>query len=734
MPLPWCLCILARQRRPPCLTRCNARQKLHRKLLVASLAVSAACVSCGTVGQGSTPAATPSPSVTVQPSSAQVVAGLAKQFSAVVLNASNPSVKWMVNQTPGGDSTVGTVTSSGYYTAPSQVPSGPVTVTALLQSDPSVNASATVSIQGSLNISPARMGVTTSQTLRFQLASGGLNPNDVTWTVSGGAISASGLYTPSGAPGAYTVTATLNANPNVQGQATVYVTDLQGVPTWRNDNARSGTNSQELALSPSTVSPNTFGRLFSCPVDGYVYAQPLYAANLLIPGSGMHNVVFVATEKDSVYAFDADTAPCIQLWKTSPIPQGEQVVEVPSLQIPNTLIGPFIGITGTPVVDLSGSLLYTVAATQTAALNPTYDHHLYALDLATGKITQSASSFDFLNGQFDSTVQLQRSALLLDNGSLYVAFGSNGAPGNYHGWLFKFVLPSLQSPEAFSVTPLPVYSGVGGGGIWQSGGGPSADTKNHNVFVVTGDGPFNVHQGSLSYSDSFLQFGPSTIASVSDYFTPCDQSADQTNRDDVGASAPLLLPDAAGTVSQPHLLIGGSKGGSLYVVNRDSMGNFKLTGCPDSTPVVQTVPLSGPIFSTPLYWNGAAYVAPGNGNLLSLPMLQGILSSSAISKSVMPLGPQGATPALSWNAASKDLSTAVLWLIDTTGALASTPGPAILRAYNPTDLSNELYDSTMAPNNRDQAGLAVKFTVPTVANGKVYVGTQNELDVYGLLP
>jgi len=362
-------------------------------------------------------------------------------------------------------------------------------------------------------------------------------------------------------------------------------------------------------------------------------------------------------------------------------------------------MGPSIGITGTPVIDGASSAprLFVVAATLNppppgSPLNtlPDYPERLYALDLATGTITQPVQSFDFYVSHFDSSVQLQRSALLLDNQSVYAAFGSNGAPGDYHGWLFKFDVSLQGPPESFVVTP--VYGGTDGGGIWQSGGGPSVDF-NHNVFVATGDGIFDVERGG------------------------CDQGAGQ----DVGASALVILPDSTGSSSLSPLLVGGSKGGSLYVVNRDSMGQFS---CPDLASVVQ---INQPILNTPLYWNGVIYVAPGSGNLVSYALNQGLISlTPSASRSRETFGPQGATPVISANGTDN----AVLWLIDTRGALATPNRPATLRAYDPSDLSNELYDSGIDPH--DQAGLAVKFTVPTVANGKVYVGTQSELDVYGL--
>jgi hypothetical protein len=249
--------------------------------------------------------------------------------------------------------------------------------------------------------------------------------------------------------------------------------------------------------------------------------------------------------------------------------------------------------------------------------------------------------------------------------------------------------------------------------------------------VVTGDGPPNE---GINYSDGFLRLGTDGGLSVADYFIPCDQGQGWgVNPNAVlqsGSSAPVLLPDSAGSASQPHLLIGGSKGGSLYVVNRDNMGGF-VGPCPDSPMRVQTIPVGGgTILSTPLFWNNAVYVAPGNGKLASFPMSGGILASSpSASQSPETLGPQGATPVIS----SNGTNNAILWLIDSNGAMVTPNTAAILRAYDPNNISNEIYNSAMAPASRDQAGLAVKFTVPTVANGKVYVGTQTELDVYGLL-
>ncbi len=703
----------------------------RRLLLFASLFLSAVCVSCGAVGS-SPPPPVATASVAVTPSSAQPFPGESVQFTAVVENAGSSGVSWQVNQTTGGSPSAGMIDSNGLYTAPASVPSPPtVTVTAVLQTDSTKTASSNVtilslsSVTGQLIVSPKLSSVTTFQTLQMQILTTGISNTDVTWAVDGGTISPSGLFTPPSAPGAYTVLASL---PHAAGTATVEVTSFPGNLTWRNDNARSGVNSQELALAPPTVSATTFGKIFPCPIDGFAYAQPLYVPNLAIAGIGTQNVVIVGTEKDSVFAFDADAVPCKKLWQTSLIPPGSEAIETPSLQITSTDIVPFVGITGTPVIGGSPPTLYVVAATQTIEENPIFSQQLYALDLtAIPPATQPAGiEIASPSGQtsgFYPMVENQRPALLLNNGTLYAAFGSYGGEGDYHGWLFSYDTSTLQQTGAFNVTPSALQ-----GGIWQSGGGPAADS-NGSVFVVTGDGPFDANRAGPSYSDSFLRFGPATgLPSVADFFTPCNQQALETAEEDVGATAPVLLPDSAGSPSQQHLLMGGSKAGFLYVLNRDAMGGFD-TNCPDSPARAQTIFVgAGGIFSTPLFWNNSVYAAPGNGSLISFPMTQGILATSPSgSQSPETLGPLGATPVIS----SNGMNNAILRLIDSSGASANAP--AVLRAYDPNDLSNELYNSTTAAGMRDTAGAAVKFSVPTVANGKVYVGTQTELDVYGLL-
>jgi hypothetical protein len=731
-------------------SRTFLRTHSGRVFLVEALLLCLVCASCGAVGS-SAPADPPPAAVTisVSPSAARIFLGQSMTVTAAVQNAASPELNWQVQATAGGNSTYGTIVSTGSatatYTAPAsgQTPQT-VTITAVLQSDSTKSGSATITVDaitGPLRVSPAVTSITTSQAsqaIQFQVLTPGVTANDVSWQSSGGTITPGGLFSPPNVPGIYTIVASI---PSTSGSATVAETDFPGTFTWRNDNMRSGINSQELALTPATVSPSTFGKLFSCPIDGYAYAQPLYVPNLAINGLATHNVVFVATENDSLFAFDADSRPCAQLWQTSLAGAG-QPVAFPNLDMINTDIVPFAGITGTPVIDPGTWTLYVVAATQTIASLPTYAHSLYALDLTTVpplsvqspgiEITSSGSSA----GKFDSVSENQRAALLLAGGALYVAFSSYGglcvgtsAPCPYHGWIFGYdtATLALRTPAVFNDSPSP----FGGGGIWESGGGPSAD-KNGNIFLTTGDGPYGPTPDGMNYSDSFLRLGSAAngTLSVGDSFTPCAQTTLETTAEDVATGAPVLLPDSA---LQPSLLIGGSKSGTLYVVNRDSMGGF----CPASASSVQTVITGGgPIDSTPLFWNNCVYVAPGNGNLLSFSMPGGFPASCpSISKSSDTLGPDGATPVMSWNASSGMTNTGILWMIDSSGAEATPNSAAILRAYDPNNLSNEIYNSdTVLGSRNDNAGHAVKFTVPTVANGKVYVGTQTELDVYGLLP
>src|SRR5215472_2959500 len=497
-----------------------------------------------------------------------------------------------------------------------------------------------------------------------------------------------------------------------------------GVLTYHNDTMRTGQNLNESVLTPANVNTTTFGFLFSVPVDGQIYAQPLYVTGLKIGGQ-VHNVVFVATEHDSVYAFDAHT-PGLPLWQTSFIDPAAGITTVPNADQSCVDIDPEIGITSTPVIDPNSGTLYVVAKTKE---NGAYFHRLHALDVTTGAEMVAPV---VIQGQvpgvgdgsvnnivsFDPLKHLQRPSLLLSNKAIYIAFASLCDIGPYHGWVFTYDAQTLAQVGIFNTTP-----NGGLGGIWQSGGGPAADATG-NVFVMTGNGTFDGPSpgGNNDFGDSFLRLAPRAVTQ-SDFFTPFDQATLEATDGDLGSGSPLLLPDQA--VGPPHLMVSAGKGGTIYLVDRDNMGGFIANG--NDQQIVQSIPGAvGSLFGTPAYFQNTLYFLAKGDVLRAFSLSNGKLGTSPASQSSTVFGFPGATPVISANGASNG----IVWVLQTDQAEAG--GPAVLHAYLATDVSTELYNSNQNPG-RDTPGPAVKFTVPTVIKGKVYVGTQTGLSVFGLL-
>ena len=494
----------------------------------------------------------------------------------------------------------------------------------------------------------------------------------------------------------------------------------------------------------------SFGKLFSCPVDGEIYTEPLVVNHLAI-SAGTHNVVFVGTENDSVYAFDADARPCVQYWRRSFLGPGVTTVS-PAETGEIADIDKQVGITGTPVIDVATHTLYVVAKTRETSGagctsgSPCHRQRLHALDLATGvdkfngpallspalTVPGSGDSGDSTcpssagSVPFCSLHENQRGGLLLLNGRVYVAWGSHGDNQPYHGWVIAYSAANLaQPPTLFNLTP----NGEGAG-VWMSGAGLAADSS-ANLYLVSGDGTFAPAQSS--FGDSFLKLSTGSGISVADYFTPSNESVLNGADFDLGSGGVLVLPDAAGSPTHPHLLVGGDKQYKLYLIDRDNMGTFHAGG----DQIVQTVQVtsSGPclqcgIFSTPLYFQGRLYVVAEGDVVKQYSLSNAQISNSPTRTGSEVFGFPGATPVMSSNAGAN----AILWVIDT--ASNGTPngtgsdGPAILYAYDPVTLA-VLYSSPTSGTGA--AGDAVKFAVPTVINGKVYFGTQTELSVFGLL-
>jgi hypothetical protein len=503
------------------------------------------------------------------------------------------------------------------------------------------------------------------------------------------------------------------------------------VTTYHFDTLRTGQNIHETVLTPALVGVNTFGKLYSQPVDGQVYAEPLVVYNLQIIGKGTHTVVYVATENDSVYAFDGNNnrgTNAIPLWQVSFINPAKGITPIPSVDLGTVAISPEIGITGTPVIDVNNQTLYVVAATKE---NGVYFQRLHALDLRTGaekfggpvviaasvKGTGTGSVKGYVS--FDPLRSNQRPALLLVSGVIYIAWASHGLETvyPYHGWVIGYDETTLAQVAAYCVTP-----NGDQGGIWQDGDGLAADTQG-NIFFMSGNGTFDAVKKGGDYGMSYVKLSTLNGLSVIDYFTPYDALRETKLDLDLGSGGPLLFPYQSGAAA-PYLAVGAGKDGVLYLVNRQSMGGFNGK----SNKVVQQIPnafAGNSVYSTPAYWQGNLYYWAVYDTLRVFQMKSGLLGTTPIAISSYALGPPGATPVISANGSTNG----IVWALDTADALA---GPAVLHALD-AQTAAELYNSTQSPT-RDQAGNAVKFTIPTVANGKVYVGTETELDVYGLLP
>ncbi|HXM19971.1 MAG TPA: choice-of-anchor D domain-containing protein [Terriglobales bacterium] len=519
-----------------------------------------------------------------------------------------------------------------------------------------------------------------------------------------------------------------------------------GVLTEHNDNLRTGQNLNETVLTPLNVNSSRFGKLFSYSVDGQIYAQPLYVPNVKIPGQGTHNVVYVATQNDTVYAFDADGLSSVPLWQDSFISPAQTVAPVScqsnGKEIMSCAVFPIYGITGTPVIDPGTNTMFLVARTLEKGK---YFQRLHALDTTTGteklggpvlvQASAPGTGVGSVGGvvPFSERQDIQRAGLLLLNGTIYV-----GWAGAEHGWIMGYDATTLAQVEVFTPTP-----NAARGGIWQSGSGLAADDLG-NIYAAIGDGVFDVDTGGTDYGDSLLQLSGSL--SVLDYFAPMDQACRLTNDLDLGSAGPMLLPTQPGSVSN-ELVIAG-KGGDpcdqfgqtgatpIYLLDQGNLGKYN----PTQDQVVETVAgAPGGYWSNPAYWQGQTasnlYIAgliaeDGTGDYLKMySVSNGVLSTSPVAQSAN-IFPIGATPSISANGTSDG----IVWAIERHEGLGIQHGqkPAILYAYDATNVSTMLYNSAQVVA-RDQGGCASKFQVPTIANGKVYVSTQNELDVFGLL-
>jgi hypothetical protein len=466
------------------------------------------------------------------------------------------------------------------------------------------------------------------------------------------------------------------------------------------------------------VKTTSFGKLFALPVDSYVYAQPLYVPGLSV-GGHTHDVVFVVTEKNSVYAFDASTSGPA-LWHVNV----GTALSCSDLNDCGDLV-PGAGITGTPVIDPSSQTLYLVSLTKDSAGS---HHRLHAIDLTSGaeKLggpveiapTVSGTGANSTGGTvaFSPSTHYQRCALLLAGGVVYVGIGGNAeSDSNNHGWIVGYGASNLKSTITFCASPDDSWSS-----LWQSGGGLSSDTAGY-VYAETANGAFDADNGGKDYGDSALKLD--ATGKVVDYFTPYDQANLSSGDIDFGSANPVVLPDQSGPVA--HELLASGKPGVLYLIDRDDMGHFHAGS---DSQIVQSVPafpnssgITAGIFASPVYWNGRVYVTGIDDGVQVFTLSAGKLSTQPASQTSAHFSFPGATMAVSSNGAT----AGIVWVLDGSGGG--------LFAYDATNLATELYDTNQDTSGRDTPGQPVKFAVPTVAAGHVYVGTQTEVDVYGLL-
>jgi Malectin domain/Chitobiase/beta-hexosaminidase C-terminal domain/Legume lectin domain len=527
------------------------------------------------------------------------------------------------------------------------------------------------------------------------------------------------------------------------------------VLTQHNDISRTGANTNETILTPANVNTNSFGKLFTYVVDGYVYAQPLYMPGVTM-GSGTaqagttHNVLFIATEHDSVYALDADAnlgTNANPLWQVSlldnahGVPSGVTATTVPDTDVSTDDILPEIGVTGTGVIDPTTGTLYVVGKTKENGL---YFQRLHALDISTGAekfggpVTLAASVRGNGNGSsggilnWDPKWENQRAALLLLNGIVYIAFASHGDNGPWHGWVLGYNASTLTQTGVWCSTP----NGTSAG-IWMGGAGLAAsvpDPVNHpygQLFIATGNGTFDAappYANSMDYGDSILKLdltnGAPTMSSggttVGDDFTPHDQTTLNNGDEDLGSGGVLLLPNAVAGANPILTQIG--KPGRVYLLNRNSLGGYNANNTIDPGEAAY----AGGVWGMLAYWNGNVYVWGTSDNLKAFSINSGTLSSAPTSISNESAGRYSPTPSISANGNTNG----IVWNLRTDNY--SSNGREVLYAHDATNVANLLYSSE-SNVSRDNPGNSVKFIVPTVVNGKVYVGAEYQVSAFGLL-
>jgi hypothetical protein len=576
--------------------------------------------------------------------------------------------------------------------------------------------------------------VTVGQTASFTVTATGSTPLSYQWQKNAANIAgatAAGYTTPATTTAdngtTFRVVISNTAGTVTSNAATLTVNPVQSsvnVLTYHNDNARTGQNLNETILTPPTVNSTNFGRKGFLSVQGLVDAEPLYVSNVMV-GGAMHNVVFVVTELDLVYAFDADTF--TQLWQVSVL----GVNETPSDNRGCSQVTPEIGITSTPVIDLNAGphgTIFLVAMSKDAGGN--YHQRLHALDLSTGaeqsgSPTTIQATFPNAGGQltFDPAQYKERASLLLLNSVIHMGWASHCDDAPYNGWVMGYNESTLQQVSVLNFTP-----NGSDGSVWMSGAGLAADSS-ANIYFLAANGTFDTTLNASGfpvngdYGNAFLKLATSgNSLSVADYFTMHNTVSESNQDQDLGSGGALVLPDLKdGAGSTWHLAVGAGKDAIIYVVNRDSMGKFNPNNDNAIYQEITSNGLGSGVFAMPAYFNGTVYYGAVNDSLKAFTITNAKLVTPPSSRSANSFAYPGTTPSVSANGASNG----IVWAVENSG------GTGILHAYDATNLADELYNSNQA-GTRDQF-VDNKFVTPMIANGKIYVGTPTGVVVFGLL-
>ena len=670
--------------------------------------------------------------VTAQPATLTLTPGAPQTISLAAASAAAPATttitltgtSGMLTHTAGISTTISAPPDFSLSLAPTSL-----TLAAGGNGSPvSVTANALNSFSGTVSIAITGLpGGVTAQPATLSLTPGAAQSTTLTAAPTATTTTANVTFTGTSASLTHsaTLSLTVQAGP---------LTNAPDVTTYHYNNSRDGLNAQETILTQSNVNSTQFGKIGFYSVDGKVDAQPLYLANI-VAGGQLRNVLYVATEHGSVYAFDADNG--TQLWKTSILGTGE----TPSDNHGCSQITPEIGITSTPVIDRkqgANGTIFIVGMSKDA--NAAYHQRLHALDITTGAeisgspteigATYPGTGANSQSGNviFDPGQYAERAALLLLNGNIYMGWTSHCDIGLYTGWVMAYSESTLQQTQVLNLTP-----NGSDGSIWMSGDGLAADSQG-NIYLLDANGTFdtaldaNAFPSKGDYGNAMLKLTTANgKLAVADYFESYYGGANSSQDLDLGSGGELLLPDltdANGKVF--HLIVGAGKDKRIYLADRDNLGKFNPANNPADSNIYQELPnaMTGMVYSTPAFFNGVLYYGAVGDSLKAFPFTNAQMATAASNQTTVKFQYPGPTPSISANGTQNG----IVWALE-----SNLNNPGVLHAYDPANLAHEFYNSNQAANGRDSFGNGNKFITPVIVNGKVYVGTQSGVAVFGLL-